>query len=109
MANSQQLASVLVSLASSENPEQKIESFFRYVQENNFSGLLPQVKEHVVRMQQNKDDYNTLTVESAYELSSKELNNIKEIVGAPNEVTINQVISEDLLGSFRKILLELSS
>jgi hypothetical protein len=63
MANSQQLASVLVSLASSENPEQKIESFFRYVQENNFSGLLPQVKEHVVRMQQNKDDYNTLTVQ----------------------------------------------
>ena len=101
MPDSVTLAQTLITLSSGENADKEVEQFFIYLEKNNLNSLLPQIKKHVTRIQQQQDDFNTLVVRSRHPLSSDEIQDIKKVTGAHDTVTLTTEITEDVLGSFQ--------
>lgn len=100
MLNSQTLAQTLMELSQGDNAEAKVKQFFSYLKEKNLNGLLPQIKTHLVRLQEKSDDFNTLVVSAPYHLSEQELKEVISITGATAETTIVMEIDPDIIGSF---------
>lgn len=99
MINSRTLAQTVLTLSEQENAETKIEAFFSYLTENNLTGLLPQMLEHVTRLQTQSSEGQTLHIHSRYELSDAEVEDIKKVTGAI-DADIEKHVDESVIGGF---------
>ncbi len=103
MADSKKLAWVLMKLYQSENNDEKIEKFFMFLKEKGLMVLLPQIKKHFLRYLTMLDEDETLTLISTYALSDSEIQEVKDLVGAPHDVVVYQEVDKDMLGGFSAI------
>jgi len=101
MPDSLSLAQTLVSLSSHDDADAQIEHFFSYLEKNNLNGMLPGIKNHVQRIQQRNDDFNTLVIHSRHPLNEGDIQTIKNITGADSTTLVHTQINEDVLGSFQ--------
>lgn len=100
MPSSKDLAQVFIRLSELDSPQENITAFFVYLEKKNLTGLLPQVKEHVLRIAERSDDFNTLTISSRYKLSEKEQSMIADVIGIEGEVSTKEELRDDVVGSF---------
>lgn len=100
MMNSKALAKELITLCTSPQSEKTIPAFFDLLKKKNLLSLLPQIKGHVVRLSKEREGYDTLVIRSRYPLSSKELSEIKKIVGAPEDALVEASLDEAMIASF---------
>ncbi len=103
MADSKKLAQTLIKIYQSENADKKIEKFFEFLKEKGLLVLLPQIKKHFLRYLHALKEDETLTIVSKYPLSDSDIQNIKDMVGAPHDVVVDQKIQADALGGFSAI------
>ena len=103
MSDSKTLAKTVLQMIKNSNDqetEKKIDGFFTYLKKKNLISLLPQIREHILRLQEHNKDHNTLVVHSRFELSESKLKEIIKLVGARDKTKIEQKIDNDLVGSF---------
>lgn len=101
MPDSLTLAQTLVRLSSEDNAETQINEFFSYLENNNLTGMLPQIKQHVQRIIEKQNDFNTLIITSRHELSAQEINEVKGITKADEQAEVRTELSDIVLGSFQ--------
>lgn len=101
MVDSKLLAKTLFHLSHEEDAEQKVDNFFSYLEEKKLTHLLPSIQKQVLKLQEEKEAFNTLFIHSKDTLTDTQVEQIKAIAHAPAGVTIVTEQSDDVLGSFR--------
>jgi F0F1-type ATP synthase delta subunit len=99
MINSRTLAHTVLTLSEEKDAEIKIDVFFEYLSKNNLTGLLPQMLEHVTRLQSQSSEDDTLHIHARYELTEEEVKNIKEVTGAVG-AEVSTHVDESVIGGF---------
>lgn len=100
MIDSKVLAQTLMKLSKSENSEKSITAFFDYLDKKNFTGLLPQVKNHIKRFSKISSNEQTLIISSKHDVSESEIKDIISLAGADENVVVEVVIDETIVGGF---------
>lgn len=99
MINSRTLAHTVLTLSEQENAEKNIDAFFSYLTQNNLTGLLPQMLEHVQRLQSQASEDEVLTIYARYDLNDAEVESIQKVTGAIN-AEVSQHVDESVIGGF---------
>jgi F0F1-type ATP synthase delta subunit len=99
MINSRTLAHTALILLEKENAEKHIDAFLAYLTENNLTGLLPQVQQHIERLSAQKAGDETLHIHSKHYLSEGEISDIKKLTGAL-EADVLVHTDESVVGGF---------
>lgn len=98
--NSKKLAYILMELSQSDNAELKINSFLDYLKRKNYLTLLPQIREHILRLQNNSSTANTLVISSKHDLSQSQINEIISLVDADENTRLELIKDESIIGGF---------
>ncbi len=99
MISSRTLAYTLLALLQKPHSEMLVDSFLKYISENNLSALLPKVIAHLQRMESESKNENTLKISSKFELSEQEIADIKVVTGALDS-KVTQNIDPSIVGGF---------
>ncbi len=99
MINSRTLAHTVLKLSEQQDAENRIDAFFSYLSENNLTGLLPQMLDHVLRLQAQSSERETLHIHSRYNLNEEEISSIRKVTGAI-EAEVSTHVDESVIGGF---------
>jgi F0F1-type ATP synthase delta subunit len=78
--------------------EHVVDALIEYLTENKLLNLLPQVVNHLERLEKQDSEHNTLNIETATEVDADILAKIHKKFGAPEK--INQNKNAELIGGF---------
>lgn len=100
MISSKVLAQTLLKISKSKNSEKAIKVFFEYLEKKNFLALLPQIKKHLKRKEEESSQTQTLIISTKHDLSSAEVKKIISLVGAKDNVVTEIIKDETIIGGF---------
>lgn len=101
MLNSRVLAQTLRDLSSHSDADVLMPEFFSYLEEKNLSGLLRPIGKHLVLLEKEEREFNTISIKSKNPLTESEIVQIKDMVGAADGVPYEYEQSPELIGSIR--------
>ena len=101
MMKSRTLAEFAIKLAEQPNAEQELKRFLGYIEAHNLSGILPQVLDHVRRLTASASSDSVLRIFSRYELTKKDIDNIRSTTGAPKDVVVEETCDPSVVGGFK--------
>ena len=99
MTHSRTLAQTMLTLSEKQDAEKYIDAFLTYLTEKNLTGLLPQVLQHVKRLESQSSENDTLHIYSRYELTKQEIAEVAKIAQAVDAKVISH-IDESVVGGF---------
>ena len=99
--NSQTIAHPLWPLSKKDDADTQVEYFLKYLEKTGQTALLSKSLEHLKRLQGKEADFETLTIYSRFQLSQDDIAKIKNIVGAHENVTVNTILNDSIIGSFQ--------
>lgn len=97
MLSSKTLAQSLTKMSS----EKQVQGFFNFLEKKKLMNLLPQIKKHLVVINQEQQAFNTLHISSKYLLSDSEVNQIKKVVNADESTHVVTHTDESIIGSYK--------
>jgi F0F1-type ATP synthase delta subunit len=100
MIDSKILAQSLMKLSESDTDEKSVNGFFEYLKKKNLTGLLPQIKKHLIRQKESSSVLHTLVIASKHDISKSDIENIKSMIGADNSVLVELIKDESIIGGF---------
>lgn len=101
MLNSRVLAQTLRDLSSRSDADILVPEFFSYLEDKNLSGLMRTIIKHLVLLEKEEREFNTIFIKSKNPLTESEIAQIKDMVGAANDVPYEYEQSPELIGSIR--------
>lgn len=101
MISSQELSQVLIQITKdSSKSDEALDVFVSFLEENNLLSQLPHIIRNLEYLSKRERDFNTLIVESPFEISETLLGKIKEVSKA-KDASVETVENKSLLGGFR--------
>jgi F0F1-type ATP synthase delta subunit len=101
MLNSRVLAQTLREASSHPDADVLVPEFFSYLEEKNLLGLLKPIGKHLVLLEEEEQEFNTILIKSKNPLPEEEIVRIKSMVGASTNVPYRYEQSPELIGSIR--------
>lgn len=77
------------------------DAFVSFVEEHNLASLLPSVVRHLEFLQKQKQDFNTLTIETPFPLDTSLERHIQNHMRIEHTIEKKHVLNKDLIGGFR--------
>lgn len=99
MISSRTLAETAIKLSRQPEAEQSMHNFLAFLSTNNFSLLIPQIVQHLKRIQERQKDDTCLHVYTAEKLSQEERIKLQSLVGA-EDVSFTEHVDTSLIGGF---------
>ncbi len=101
MLSSKKLSQILLSLVNKKGgTDEVVEGFISFLKEKKALYLLPAIREHLKRTHKDLLQKEEILVYTRYNLSENDLEEFKELMGIPVDVSVRQIQDETLLGGF---------